>query len=126
VDKKSVGGDGASLIVDGIMTGLGPPVPSRTELGICQTDASVHTPLVAWRRWRESPLVGGTSCPPHRQRAEVKHSGPWPRGPQPGPLVAGTNTRRARGHASPITKKSETHFILAHRRFNCWLGPLLH
>jgi hypothetical protein len=30
----------------------------------------------------------------------------------------GTNTRHAKGRASPITKKSETHFKGAHHRFD--------
>jgi hypothetical protein len=30
----------------------------------------------------------------------------------------------AKGHASPITKKSETCFILACHRFNCRLGSM--
>jgi hypothetical protein len=34
----------------------------------------------------------------------------------------GTNTRRAQGHASPVTKKSETHFILVCHPFNCGWG----
>jgi hypothetical protein len=34
----------------------------------------------------------------------------------------GTNMRHAQGRASPISKKSKTHFILAHRRFNCRRG----
>jgi hypothetical protein len=38
----------------------------------------------------------------------------------------GTNTRCTRGRTSPITMKSETHFILAHHRFNCGLGSLWH
>jgi hypothetical protein len=33
-DKKSVGGDGASHIVDGVAMGLGRPVPTQTELGV--------------------------------------------------------------------------------------------
>jgi hypothetical protein len=46
-------------------------------------------------------------------------------------LIAGwgpydTNTRCARGHASPITKKSETRFILARCWFNCRPGSLWH
>jgi hypothetical protein len=36
----------------------------RWELS--QTDANKNTMLVAWRRWLESPPVGGTSCP-HRR-----------------------------------------------------------
>jgi hypothetical protein len=36
----------------------------------------------------------------------------------------GTNMRRAQGHKSPITLKSKTCIILAHRRFNCRLGSL--
>jgi hypothetical protein len=37
------------------------------ELGweLRQTNANEHTRLAAWRRWRESLPVGGTSCPPH-------------------------------------------------------------
>jgi hypothetical protein len=38
----------------------------------------------------------------------------------------GTNTRRARGSASLITKESETHLILARCQFNYRLGPLWH
>jgi hypothetical protein len=33
-DEKSVGGDGANLILDGIATGLGRPVLARGELGV--------------------------------------------------------------------------------------------
>jgi hypothetical protein len=35
-----------------------------------------------------------------------------------------TNTRHAQSPVSPIMKKSETCFILAHHRFNCRLGSL--
>jgi hypothetical protein len=33
-DEKSVGGDGASLIVNGVTTGLGRLVPAQTKLGV--------------------------------------------------------------------------------------------
>jgi hypothetical protein len=52
--------------MDGIVTGLGQLVPSLTKLGLSQINASEHTPLVVWWRWRGSPLVGSTSYPPHR------------------------------------------------------------
>jgi hypothetical protein len=38
----------------------------------------------------------------------------------------GTNTRRAKGHASLITKKTEMHFNLARRLCDCWLRSLWH
>jgi hypothetical protein len=37
-----------------------------------------RTLLVAWRRWRESPPVGGTSCPPYQRRVVVARLGVWP------------------------------------------------
>jgi hypothetical protein len=63
-DEKLVGGDSANLIVDGIT--MGPVERPRLELRweLSQTNTGGHTPLVAWQQWRESPLVGGTSCPP--------------------------------------------------------------
>jgi hypothetical protein len=48
-DGKSVVGKGDSLTVDGIVTGLCYPVPTRTELGVesdlCQ-QAHCHTPVL--------------------------------------------------------------------------------
>jgi hypothetical protein len=42
-DEKSLEGDGANLIMDGVTTGLGRPMPARAELGVSQTDAREHT-----------------------------------------------------------------------------------
>jgi hypothetical protein len=65
-DDKSVVGDGASLIVDGIAMGSAGRSRPEPSWGLSQTNASKHTLLVVHRRWHESPPVGGTSCPPHR------------------------------------------------------------
>jgi hypothetical protein len=60
----SVGGDGANLIVHGIVTGLCRPILAEPRWELSQINTNEHTSLVAWRRWHESLLVGGTSCPP--------------------------------------------------------------
>jgi hypothetical protein len=73
---------------------------------------------IHWRRAKSERVANYNTHPIHALRVRASNL-------IPGWAPYDTNMRHTQGRASPITKKSDTCFILERRRLNCWLVSLV-